>query len=1354
MCASVMDFLLHGPLGLRSRIRSTLLKSPCGSGAPGALDDIPKEVPGRLAGLARRRAHLLVLVCAIAISAVATIAQTTGSIRGEVRDPAGALVPNANLTATLSGTSTSRSAITSDDGAYEIPALAVGTYEVTAVAGGFKKFIVRDVVVNIGHVAVLDVALEVGGSSETITVQANATQVETTSTQLGAVMTETAVRELPLSTRDTYQLLQLQPGVQSQVGADLFYGSDNAGVVSVNGGRGRSNNYTVNGGDGNDIFANGPAIQPSPDAIQEFRVLTNTFDAEYGRNSGSVVNVVTKSGTNDLHGDFYEFLRNDAFNTRGYFDPYVLGYKQNQFGFTLGGPIKKDRTYIFGSYEGDRLRKGIDAGTVTFPTAGEAGGDFSATGPTFVGTLVDPAFATLLASRKSDPTNPALTCQQAVTAESGSAITAGTLFSNIFPGNVIPPACFDPTAAAIYKRWAAPLAGGCADEMTCNISQIGGQRQRTDQFTLRLDHKINNSQQFSAYYYFEDDNTSDPFSTFQGAGANVPGFGALFKTRTQQWNLGHAWTLGSSAVNEFRFNYFREGQGNLNHPLNILASVHDSCGPFLDPSLCFTDPANPSAGITSNIPGRQGVPSILVAGGFSIGNNNEGELPQAGNTFQWTDNYTRAAGQHTMKFGVDVRRQRFDQFLYFNINGFHTFISDSNLCAPTNSNPPFPVVPPSGLNCNNPTTNDVGFSSAYPDYFLGTSSSYTEGAAQGQHDRNSALYLFAQDSWKIRPNLTLNYGLRWELNTPYADTGNRLQTFRPGQATTQYPCWISPASAAATGLQAGDCGPGSGNDSVFPYGLVFPGDKGVPRGLTTTFYKAFAPRIGLAWSPSWTDGWLAKLTGGPGKSSVRAGYGIFYNPIEQLVLEQFSGEPPFGGSTSLSNTLFNLPFEPQSGGPPFPNPYGGVIQQTTKTPCATPGGPAGCVDWSQFRPILLAGEFQPHLKSQYAEQYNLTIERQLTKDMLLRIAYVGTQDHHLLAIHDLNPGNAQTCLDLEAASTFYAASLPDGTPNPNANAGLSSTYSCGPFGSDNSYNLPAGSLPPGFNLHLPYGSVPSVTGPNPQPITLVGLRPFSSPICQPTTGIGCPPDGVSVFSNIFAEDTIANSHYNALQVSVERNLSQGLMFQASYTYSKAIDQGASFENELNPLNFNATRGLSLVDARHRFVFSPYWELPIPKHDGVTGKLVNGWAASAIITYQSGFPIRIQTQDDLELESSFFFEDANTPQVTGRVQFVNPKTNGNLWFTSGNINDPAAGAFGNMPHSLCCGPAISNTDIALEKHTAIGERWNSEFRAEFYNAWNHTQFANPDGNFSDTTFGQIQKIREDPRVIQFALKFLF
>jgi hypothetical protein len=640
-----------------------------------------------------------------------------------------------------------------------------------------------------------------------------------------------------------------------------------------------------------------------------------------------------------------------------------------------------------------------------------------------------------------------------------------------------------------------------------------------------------------------------------------------------------------------------------------------------------------------------------------------------------------------------------------------------------------------------------------------------------------------QDSYKLKPNLTLSYGLRWELNTPYYDLGNRLQTFRPGQETQKYPCVLNPnnpsnPSAAIISAAAGgstDCSETGPANSVFPLGLVFPGDKGVPRGLTSTDYKAFAPRIGIAWSPGWTEGWLAKLTGGPGNSSIRMGYGIFYNPIEQLVLAQFSAEPPFGGSISLSNPNFNTPFLLQNG-TQNPNVFGGIINQTPQTPCFQPSGPNGCVDWSAFRPILLFGEFDPHLKSQYADQYNLTIERQLTKSTVLRVSYVGTQAHHLLASHDLNAGNIQTCLgliNLSAANQNNVLTGPGGVPT-----------SCGPFSADTEYFIPGGTvIPAGISnlppepfhvpsincsgLVLPYSGAP---GGNPTcvpagvvpagGITLVGTRPFSSPNCVPSSGAGCPADGVPVFSNIFAEGTIANSNYNGLQLSVEKSYSHGLLFQASYTFSKAIDQGASFENELNPSNFAATRGLSLLDAKHRFVFSPVWELPVAKYDGFKGKALDGWGMSAIITYQSGFPIRIQTQDDLELQSSFFFEDANTPQITGPVQFTNPKIVNpaaglnNNYFTSTNISDPAAGTFGNLPHSLCCGPPLNNTDLVLTKKTPINERWNTEFRAEFYNAWNHTQLNNPDGNFSDSTFGEILKVRESPRVIQFALKFMF
>jgi hypothetical protein len=1291
--------------------------------------------------------------------------QTTGEMRGAVKDPLGAIIQGASVTATLGGTDTTRTVLTDQDGDFDIPELPVGTYSVAAEVQGFKKYLAKDVIISIGHVTVVNMTLQIGGKSETVMVVANATQVETTSTQIGAVMTDASVRELPLSTRNTYELLQLQPGVQSQLGADLFYGSDNPGVVSVNGGRGRSNNYMVNGGDGNDIFVNGPAIQPTPDAIEEFRVLTNTFDAEYGRNSGSVVNVVTKSGTNDLHGDFFEFLRNDVLNTKGYFDNEVPDYKQNQFGGTLGGPIKKDRTFIFGSYEGNRLRQGVSSGSVILPSQKEAAGDFS-DGPAFAGTVVDQTFATILANRTNGSSG--LTCQQAVSAQGGGTIQPGAYFADIFKLNQIPIECFDPTAYALYQNYVAPYGVG-------KTSTVPVRDDRGDQFTIRFDHKLNSSQQISVYYYFDDDDRVDPFSNFQAAGANVPGFGAIFKTRTQQWNLSHTWTLGSNAVNEFHFNYFREGQGNLDHPVNLLTGangLHDACGSYVPASECFQDQSNsvtsllglsstPALGITTNLPGREGVPEVQVSGGFTIGNNYEGEFPQTGNTFQWTDNYTRTIGKHTAKFGGDVRRQRFDQFSYFETNGYYIFLSDANLCSATNT-----------ANCDQPTTNDVGYINSYPDFFIGTPSSFNQGAAQALNLRNTSLYLFGQDSYKFKPNLTLNYGLRWELNTPYYDTGNRVQTFRPGEATSQYTCALNPtnlsnpsAAVLASDYGSTDCNQNGPANAIFPLGLVFPGDKGVPRGLTATYFKAFAPRIGLAWSPGWTDGWLAKLTGGPGKSSIRTGYGLFYNPIEELVLAQFSAEPPFGGSAVVTNPNFNLPFLLQNGSE-IPNVFQGVINQT----------PHSAVDWSWYRPMLLFGEFQPNLKSQYSEQYNLTIERQLTKSMLLRMAYVGTEAHHLLATHDLNYGHAETCLALQSLSNYYG----DPSSGTQYDPTLSSSLSCGPFSSDSAYYIPitnaqgaATIIPAGMTLPLPYGSTPSVSGGAsgitvasvaPNGINLVGLRKYSSPICQPLLGqalnSGCPADNIPVFSNIFAQDTIANSNYNGLQLSLEQGLSKGLLFQASYTYSKAIDQGASFESTLNPLNFDFSRGVSLLDARNRFVFSPYWQLPVPEFGGYKGKLLDGWGMSAIITYQSGFPIRMQTQDDLELMSSFNFEDPNTPQVAGQVHFENPKSATNLkdgtyyYIDPTNISDPPAGSFGNIPHALCCGPALSNTDLAVEKKTQINERWSAEFRAEFFNAWNHTQFANPDGNFSDLTFGQVTRIREDSRVIQFGLKFFF
>src|SRR5579871_5872370 len=319
------------------------------------------EVTRRNASAFRSPRFFFLSILAFAALTFAPImaAQSTGGrIRGTVSDPSGGAVVGAKVTLINEATNVSRDVDTGANGEYLLLEVPVGSYEIDVTQQGFKKYVRKGVALNLNEVISVDVTLQLGATAETIEVTGAPPVVDTTSTQLGAVVNERASTQLPLNQRDVYQLLQLQPGVQSQLGNDLFYGSDKAGVVTVNGGRGRSNNYSVNGGDGNDLFANLPAIEPSADSIEEFRVITNNFDAEYGRNSGAVVNVVTKSGTNQLHGSGFEFFRNKSLNAKGFYDPVKPDSIQNQFGGTIGGPIKKDRTFFFGSYEGRRIKLG------------------------------------------------------------------------------------------------------------------------------------------------------------------------------------------------------------------------------------------------------------------------------------------------------------------------------------------------------------------------------------------------------------------------------------------------------------------------------------------------------------------------------------------------------------------------------------------------------------------------------------------------------------------------------------------------------------------------------------------------------------------------------------------------------------------------------------------------------------------------------------------------------------------------------------------------------------------------------------------------------------------------------------
>ncbi|MBS1850654.1 MAG: TonB-dependent receptor [Acidobacteria bacterium] len=1209
-----------------------------------------------------RRAVSTLIVC-FALLCASLLAQSTGGrVLGRVTDPSGAVLGGVKVTLTNEATGVSRSAETSSGGDYVFVEVAPGTYRAEFVQAGFKKNVQKNVTVEVNQGVTLNSILQIGGAQEVVEVTSEAPLVETTSTQMGAVVNSRAVSQLPLNARDTYQLLQLQPGVQSQTGSDLFYGSNNAGVVSVNGGRGRSNNFSVNGGDANDQFANLPAVQPTPDSIEEFRVLTNTFDAEYGRNSGAVVNVVTKSGTNQFHGNVYEFFRNTVLNSHSFGNEEKAKFNQNQFGGTFGGPIKKDRTFFFASYEGRRIRQGIPSDSISVPTDAERAGDFSSQTP-FAGALTTDTAAQALIDRGCTmPGGGAIPLPS-------TTVDGQVAYADIFPGNVIPANCMDPTAVDMLNQF-VPVSNSGLFQTVAGIH-----KDRTDQFTFKFDHRINDKQNFSAYYYFNDSNLFDPYARFQAGGATVLGFGAGTLERYQQWNLTHNWTITNNIVNEAHFTYFREAQGSFLHPQHT-SDIHNVCA-TVSPDQCFNDPNNADLGIHPGLgAAHEGVPFVDVSGLFSYGNNFEGEIPQVGNTFQWSDNLSVVKGSHTMKFGGDIRRQRFDQTLYYNVNGFYSYYGGG--------------------------PNDVVSDDLMPNYLLGFPDSFSQGSAQVENVRSSIFAVFAQDSWKLRKNLTLNYGLRWELFTPLTDISGHVQSFRPGQTSSTYPC-------------------DNTLPEYCPVGLVVPGDPGVPAGLTSTYYKTFAPRVGIAWSP-----------GSSGKTSIRAGWGLFYNPMEQLVLEQFSAEPPFGGSNIINAPMFNTPYLQQDG-TIKPNPFDGIIDP--------PRGQDP--DWQRFRPLLLYGQFQPHLRTQYSAQYNLNIQRELTRDLVLQVGYVGSQGHRLLASHDVNYGNAQTCLDLHDISSTTG----------------NGSYDCGQFYADSSFFIPAGEIPAGMTLHLPYGSVSSVTGPNPTDITLVGLRPYSSPACEPTTGVGCPSDGTPVFSSIFAEDTIANSNYNSLQASLEKRFSHGLQANVAYTWSKSFDQASSFEGELNPLDFRRTYSLSQFDARHRLVLSYVWELPIPKYNGFAGKVLNGWDISGIYSYQTGFPIRITSSSDNELMYSAFFEYPGEPDQVGPFQTQRTNTADGIYYFNGAdgaifSEDNTFGRIGNARRTYCCGPPINSVDFALHKVLPIDESKRFEFRAEFFNLANHPQFNNPDGNITDgSDFGRILRVK-DPREIQLALKFYF
>ncbi|HXJ96676.1 MAG TPA: TonB-dependent receptor [Terriglobia bacterium] len=1180
---------------------------------------------------------LPVLLTVISVWSPRTLrADVTGAILGTVTDPSGAAVPGATVKLVNADTGLARTTTSGTQGAYEFLEVPVGqNYRVEVEAKGFEKAAQAGIVLRVNQRFRADFQLVVGSTTQSIEITAHPVQVETTSTQLGDVIDDKKMTGLPLNGRSYIDLLGLQAGVvpitsDASTQDRPVSGTLSAGNVSVNGQRETANQFLVNGGDVQEGRNNGAAIDPTLDSIEEFRLLTNSFDAEYGRFSGAIVNVITKSGTNAFHGNAYEFLRNDKLDSRNFFDPTLGAFKRNQFGGTFGGPILKDRLFFFGDYQGTRERRGLSTGIIPVPSASERTGDFSDVDTTgfspFSGSVrgdnAPGDFAQTLTSRLGYP----VVAGEPYWVEGCNAAADALSQMCVFPNQTIPQAAWSPAATGTLQF--VPTATGVLAGQPYFSSASSIQKTRDDKFGIRVDLNTQRTGNWSFYYNFDDSNVYLPFPAEVGNGSNVPGFSSITPSRAQQANLNNTHTFGPTAVNELRLNYTRAAT-NLGEPAGGLGKI-SSFG-FVEGGLGII-PANPAI---------EGVPQVFLNQlGITFGTPSL-TTGQYNNTYQVADNFSKVIGNHTVKFGGEYR--------YFQINERNS--------ASVNASFSFN---------GGETAND------FADYLIGAPDQASQLSRQFLDSRTKYYGLYAQDTFKIKPNLTLNYGLRWEASTPFYDTQGKIQGFVPGEQSQVYP--------------------------NSPEGWVFPGDPGIPKTIGPTRWDNFAPRLGIAYSPGFTDGVLGKIFGGPGKTSIRAASGIYYTAIEDLTLFYEVGDAPFGQLYTSPTLVY------------FEEPYKDRLRNQDpgqRFPYSLPA--PSDINFSIFQPITYSPGFKTDNVLPYAEHFNFTIERQIGSSMILSAGYIGTEGHHLVAQYDFNPAKPATCLQI--LDLYTAAGQ--------ASAG------CGPYGEDTIYNISGQT----FNGTRPY----SVTSGR---YLSQGLLDFG---------------GYNTYTA-----TIANSSYNALQVSLEKRVG-AFTFLGAYTYSKSLDNSSGYADDpTNPYDLRISKALSSFDLTHNFVMSYSYNLPLQRlssaSSGAVHKLLTGWDVTGITRFTTGLPILVSENDDFSLCGC---SGVDRPNYDGSpIQVSDPRSSpNNQYFSTTPFSFQQLGIAGNANRRFFHGPGLNNFDFALHKFTPITERMNLEFRAEFFNIFNHAQFTNPSGDITSSTFGQVTNAR-DPRIGQVALKLNF
>jgi outer membrane receptor protein involved in Fe transport len=1252
------------------------------------------------------------------VSATARAQVNTVNVSGTVLDPQGLAVKDARLTLKNLATGAERSATSDDNGRYEIIGVPPGNYSMTVGAPGFATLTNSSMTLALGAMAEYDPQLQLKTSAQTVSVEAAPALIDTTKTDVSTTINETQINDLPINGRNYINFTLLN----SQAARDdtPSIGAAPTSGLNFGGQRARSNEVSVDGADAVDNSVNGVRATVSQEAVQEFQVITSNYMPEYGRAMGGVVNIVTKSGSNEVHGDVFGFLRNSAiqaqnpFSVKGVFDPATesvstipvkQSYTRVQGGATIGGPIKKDKTFYFFSYEITRRQE------TGFSSIGQNNFDLTSVStnaiypqPCYPGQaagLVTAGQASFIGA------NPGLLGEEYFCAASLASQTA--LFGNTASLAGTPLNSFVSSGATVPASFVGLVA------TIGNYPSSEG----TSLYSLKLDH-IWNSKNSS----FIRANVAP--STISGIEVNAEnqnfGQNAGSRTSVQQTRdfaiVGqHATSISNTIFNEFRFQYARRG-------------LHYGF---------------------SNLPGGD-LPAMNITGFAFFGREPFSTEDRTEKRFEWTDNLTWSKGSHTFKFGADVNllqlRSSKSQIFTLNYGGVYSFGSlDAG-----SLNPAFAAAP--------------AFS-AVQAYGLGIPTSFIQGIGTSNRPfDNKTLGVFAQDSWKITPRFTLNYGVRYDIEW--------LPIFKPA------------TDLNAAGEQA--------------FGVL----EGIP-----TDSNNVAPRIGIAWDP-WGDG----------KTVIRAGYGFFYDhpPLAlaflstaedgatSALLETAGGAPCAGAACDADLNPFALNAT---------NIFQGLLTGNIAG-CST-AFPSMCYEPSQQR----FNEFQPNSlftnqnfinvgfpltllpftipvekNFQYAlaQQANLTIEREITKDWKVSFAYNFTHGTHLdrainISVTDpkllvTNANNAILAGVSTPGTNPLTVSVPNGTGVPGCvNTSTGSINLIAPgilgvgFAAPNCAAAPVGFIgtPAVFNYFRPSGPNPSFQGLVPGGYsTLVGLAQAA--------GYPVGFNGVQIpWSDVNPQSSSGNSVYHAFTLTVTKRFSHGFELLSGWTYSHTIDDSTDLSTLLNPQdnNFpNLERGNSDFDQRHRWITSAVFQSPYHQSDSdVLHKILADFIVAPVIEVASGRPYNVLIGSNPNLDfgtatnrpsvlppgvtlPAGFPPPVSSPYIPG-VQFIIPSTcidsAGASFGPYPFVPSPPYGCIGSLGRNAFTRPGFFEIDLRIDRKIPVTERVNVEMIADGFNMLNRLNVSDVNplcDSISGTCTAGTPTASFDPRTFQFALKVNF